>query len=104
MKYSPLLLILLVGCAGAPLTEEQIEEREYWEQERVLAYLQWEAQCKANRNVILIYKASRTCRNHKGCIPTKWDWRYDFDKERPRHGNAYKCISRAQLRDILRGL
>ena len=108
MRYLLLLLlmILLVGCASVPLTEEQIEEKEYWEQERQIAYLQWRDSCispDGANGVIYVYKPFKMCRG-RNCIPNKWDWRYDFDRERPMLGNAYMCISRAQMREIMRNL
>ena len=104
MKY--LLILLLTACVSTPLTEEQVFEREYWEQERQLAYVQWKAWCLSPdglNGVIYAYKPMSLCRSGN-CIPRKWDWRYDFDRERPMHGNAYKCITRADMREIMRGL
>ena len=102
MKYLPLLL-LLISCASAPLTEEEREELEYYEQERALAYLQWKANCLSGDGVIYTYKPWRLCRGNN-CIPSKWDWRYDFDRDRPMLGNSYQCVSRRQMQDILRSL
>jgi len=102
VKYLPLLL-LLTACVSTPLTEEQVEERAYYEQERQLAYEQWRANCISKNGVIYVYDPWRVCRGNN-CIPHKWDWRYDFDRERPMHGNAYQCITRAQLREVMRNL
>ncbi len=108
MKYPllPLLIVLLVGCAGEPLTEEQIFEKEYEEQERKIAYLSWKEWCLSSdgaNGVIFAYKPMSPCRGNN-CIPHRWDWRYDFERERPMVGNTYKCISRPQLREIMRNL
>ena len=86
-----------------PLTEEQREELAVAEQERITDYKQWKAQCSANGHVIFAYRPMSSCRG-RDCVPSKWDWRYDFDRERPMHGNAYKCITRADLREIMRRL
>ncbi|MEK0326479.1 MAG: hypothetical protein QQN63_12335 [Nitrosopumilus sp.] len=86
-----------------PLTEEQIEEQEYYEQERVLAYLQWKKWCISGDGVIFAYKPWKICRGGD-CIPSKWDWRYDFDRERPMFGNSYTCVSRTRMREIMRGI
>ena len=99
MKFLPLLL-LLVSCASDPLTQEQIEEREYEEVERASAYLMWEAKCKADGNIIFVYNPTRLCRK-RDCIPSQWDWRYDFEKERPKSGNSYQCVTSGQIRSIL---
>ena len=104
VKHLPtLLLTVLVGCASAPLTEEQIEEREYYEQERVLAYLQWKTQCLAYDGLIFAYKPWKPCRGGD-CIPSKREWRYDFDRERPMFGNSYTCVSRTRMREIMSNL
>ena len=105
VKYALVLLMILSfgGCASEPLTEEQREEKEYWEQERQLAYLQWKTNCIVQRKIVFIYNAISPC-SGRDCIPRRWDWRYDFDRERPMHGNAYQCISRADLREIMRRL
>ena len=101
MKYL-LLLLLLTACASAPLTEEEREELEYYEQERVLAYEQWKKSCISRKRIIFVYNPWKPCRSGD-CIPSKWDWRYDFDRERPMIGNAYQCISRTQIQEIFRG-
>ena len=101
MKY--LLILLLTACVSTPLTEEQVFEREYWEQERQLAYVQWKTNCTSGGKMIFGKNPWKLCRSGD-CIPSKWDWRYDFDRERPMHGNAYKCITRADMREIMRGL
>ena len=98
-----ILLMLLAGCAGVPLTEEQREEKEYYEQERGLAWEQWKAWCLSGNGVIYAYNPWKPCRR-KNCIPSKWDWNYDFTRDRPALGNAYQCVTRTQLREILRGL
>ena len=100
MKFL-LLLFLLASCVSVPLTEEQIEEREYYEQERVLAYEQWKSNCTSGGKMIFGKNPWKLCRSGD-CIPSKWDWRYDFDKERPMVGNAYQCVTRSQMREILR--
>ena len=94
MKY--LLILLLAACVSTPLTEEQVFEREYAEQERQMAYLQWKANCLSSDGIIYVYKPWRLCRG-RNCIPNKWDWRYNFDKDRPMLGNSYQCITRSQM-------
>jgi len=100
VKYL-LLLLLLTGCASVQLTEEEIEEREYYEQERALAYLQWKKGCAAGNGIVFAYKPWTMCRRDN-CIPHKRDWDYDYARERPKLGNTYTCVSRAQLRNIFR--
>ena len=97
-----LAILVIASCApSVPLTEEQLEEKEYAEQDRRLAYFRWEAACFANRRVVYAYNPQRPCGNRRGCVPHKWDWDYDFERERPRVGNIYTCVSREQLRRAL---
>ena len=102
MKYLP-LLFLLVACSSVPLTEEQLEERAYEEQERVTAYEQWKVNCIANNRVIYVYDPWMPCRGND-CIPSKWDWRYDFYRERPMVGNTYQCVTREKMQSIFHNL
>ena len=103
-----LLLILLPitlfsGCASVPLTEEEIFQREYEENDRKLQYKRWEKACHDADMIIYADKPSRVCRR-KGCIPHKWDWRWDDEHERPKIGNSYTCVSRRQMQEALREL
>ena len=91
MKYM-LILLLLVGCAGEPLTEDEIFEKEYEEAVRKEAYVRWEKSCLAAKGIIFVYKASRPHR--RGQVPREWDWKYNHEKERPALGNAYQCVSK----------
>ncbi len=100
----PLLLIsVLSGCASAPLTEEEKEEKEYIEQDRKNRYIAWEEDCSARGGVIFSYKPSRTCRR-RGCVPDRFDWRWDEKRERPSVGNRIQCLSKSQANRVLRDL
>ena len=103
MKYLSLLLLILVigGCARTPLTEEEQFEREYAEADRKNLYVMWEKQCIEAGWVIYSYNPTKVCRR-KGCIPSRWDWKYDSKRERPALGNSVICVSPRQLREIFR--
>ena len=97
MKY--LLLLLIVGCASEPLTEDEEFAREYEEADRKVRYAKWEKDCLAGGGIIYSNNPHkpRIGENH---IPHRRDWRYDSKREQPSLGNAVICISRGQLRDI----
>lgn len=98
MRY--LILLLLVGCASEPLTEEEQFQREYDENDRKVRYRAWEKQCTDAGMVVYGNHPVRP-RLNSDRIPHEWDWSYNTKMERPDLGNSYICITRDQLRGIL---
>lgn len=96
-------LLVLFGCA-TPMTEEQREEREYKEQERKIAYVEWERRCNEKGWVVYTYDPVKHCRKRKGCIPHRWDWQYDAEKDGPKATNRTVCVPPQALREVLRNL
>ena len=98
MRY--LILLLLVGCASEPLTEEEQFQREYDENDRKVHYIKWEKECRAAGMVVYGNNPIKQ-RLNKDKIPHRWDWSYNTKMERPDLGNSYVCVTRDQLRSIL---
>ena len=88
-------LILLCSCASEPLTQEQIEEKEYIEEDRKIRYVAWEKACEG---VIFEDNISGKRRG----IPHRRDWRWDEKRDSPHISNNIHCVSQEQMRQILR--
>ena len=95
------ILLLLAGCASAPLTEDERFKREYEEADRINLYIMWEQQCRESGGVIFSYDV-RHCVATGRCKPSKWDWKYDSKRERPYFGNRIVCMSPSAVREIFR--
>ena len=95
--------LLLVGCA-ANLTEEEIFQRDYEENDRKAQYVRWEKWCLDGGGVVYSDNPSRPCMSKRNCIPHRWDWRYDSESERPSLGNNVLCLSRSQMDEVLRNI
>ena len=95
MRFLPLLL-LVVGCTTTPLTEREIEEREYIEQDRRNLYIEWEKMCLEAGGIIFMNNPIKPC-HLRGCIPHAMDWK-------PGGGlNSVQCVSKQAMREYLRG-
>ena len=101
MRYL-ILLLLLVGCA-TPLTEEEQFDKEYLENDRKAQYERWREWCLSSKHVIHGNNPTRSCRG-RDCIPHKWDWDWDHERERPKLSNAYQCVNRRQLEEMMRSI
>jgi hypothetical protein len=114
MARSVIVLIALcfmLGCASEPLTAEEEavrveeqEERAYEEQDRKILYVAWEKRCLATEGVVMAFNPWRPCLNRRNCIPSKVDWSYNLDKDRPDYGNAVVCLSRADAEEMMRSI
>ena len=82
MKLLPLLL--LCGCA-TQMTEAEREYREYFEQERVVAYRIWEQACHDAGGVIYVNNPHKPCIRSE-CIPHEVDWSHE------RRHNRAQCV------------
>ena len=99
MKYL-ILLLLLVGCASAPLTEDEVFDRAYAEADRKNMYVIWSESCIAQNGVVYSLDALSRWKH----VPRKWDWDYDGEKERPSLGNSVVCMSEYEVREMARSL
>ena len=95
------LLLLIAGCAHAPLTEDEQFDREYAEADREIMYQLWEQSCLDQAGVV--YSDGANIQRWKR-IPRKRDWDYDSSKERPAVGNNIVCISEAEVREFIRNM
>ena len=96
MRFLPLLL-LVVGCTPTPLTEREIEEREYIEQDRRNLYIEWEKRCLEAGGIIFMDNPVKPCHSRRNCIPHRFDWQPD------RNLNSVQCVSKQAMREFLRG-
>ena len=84
VKLFSLLALALTACSTQPLTQAEIEQREFRElerqieeQERREAYLHWYHQCTSHGGIVCFKNVRCVTGIRERCIPTKYDWRGD---------------------------